>query len=105
LAQKAYQLSTISTTTIEAGHAFDCYIKLLHNGRQTAQAFGEAKNYELLSSHLETFKQWLDDVNFQPSRLDGTPQDLAFMIAPSCPPLLQRKLKFQNIQFIQSDKK
>lgn len=82
------------------GHAFDCYVELLHNGSLVARAFGEAKNYELLSSHLDTFKQWLDDINFRPSTLDGTPPDLAFMIAPSCPPLLQRKLELRNIRFI-----
>jgi len=54
-----------------------------------------------LSSHLETFNQWLEDANFKP---DGTPGDISFMIAPSCPRLLQRKLELKNIQFIKSDK-
>jgi hypothetical protein len=84
-----------------AGHAFDSYVELLHNGNPVARAFGEAKNYELLSSHLETFNQWLEDANFKP---DETPGDISFMIAPSCPPLLQRKLELKNIQFIKSDK-
>ena len=86
------------------GHAFDCYVELLHNNIPVARAFGEAKNYELLSSHFNTFKQWLDDVNFKPFTSDGIPPDLAFMIAPSCSPLLQRKLELRNIRFIQSDK-
>jgi hypothetical protein len=100
-----YKLSAVSTTTILADHAFDCYVELLHNGNCVARAFGEAKNYELLCGHLETFNQWLEDVNFNPSAPDGTPPDLAFMIAPSCPSLLQRKLELKNIQFIKSDKK
>jgi len=104
LSKSAYTLSPISTTTVKAGHAFDCYIELLHNGNCVARAFGEAKNYELLSGHLETFNQWLEDVNFNPSAPDGTPTDLAFMIAPSCPSLLQRKLELKNIQFIKSGK-
>ena len=57
-----------------------------------------------MSEHLQTFEIWLGDVNFNPSTLDGTPSDLAFMIAPSCPYLLQRKLELQNIEFIQADK-
>ena len=101
LSQKSYTLSLVSTTKVIAGHAFDCYVELLHNGNLVARAFGEAKNYELLSSHLETFNQWLKDANFKP---DGTPRDISFMIAPSCPPLLQRKLELKNIQFIKSDK-
>jgi hypothetical protein len=104
LNQKSYKLSSGSTTTIIEGHAFDCYIGLLHNGALVAQCYGEAKNYELLSSHLTKFKQWLKDANFRPSSVDKTPADLAFMIAPSCSPLLQRKLKLEHIQFIQSDK-
>ncbi|MBR8836505.1 MAG: hypothetical protein DSM106950_21425 [Stigonema ocellatum SAG 48.90 = DSM 106950] len=103
LTRKTYTLSTVSTTTVIAGHAFDCYVELLHNGKAVARAFGEAKNYELLSSHLDTFNQWLDDANFNPSISDGNPPDLAFMIAPSCPPLLKRKLELKNIRFIQSD--
>ena len=105
LNKKAYSLSTVLTTTVLAGHAFDGYIELLHNDKCVARAFGEAKNYELLSGHLETFNQWLEDVNFKPFTSDGTPPDLAFMIAPSCPSLLQRKLELKNIQFIKSDKR
>ncbi|MBD2667297.1 hypothetical protein [Richelia sinica] len=104
LAQKAYTLSGVSTTTIMANHAFDCYVELMHNGNTVARAFGEAKNYELLGSHLNIFSQWLEDVKFKPSKYDGSPSDLAFMIAPSCPTLLQRKLEIKNIWFIQSDK-
>jgi DNA uptake protein ComE-like DNA-binding protein len=104
LSRTAYTLSNVSTTTVIAGHAFDCYVELLHNGTTVARAFGEAKNYEMLSSHFNTFTQWLNDVKFNPCNSDGTPTDLAFMIAPSCPPLLQRKLDLRNIHFIQSDK-
>jgi len=104
LNQRAYTLSLISTTTKIAGHAFDCYVELLHNSTCVARCFGEAKNYELLSSHLETFTHWLKDVSFKPSATNGTPPDLAFMIAPSCPSLLQRKLELKNIQFIPSHK-
>jgi len=104
LNQKSYVLSPVSTTTVLAGHAFDCYVELLHNGSCIARCFGEAKNYELLSSHLETFRRWLEDINFKPSTTGGTPPDLAFMIAPSCPSLLQRKLELKNIQLIQSNK-
>lgn len=105
LNKKVYSLSPVSTTTVLAGHAFDCYIELLHNGNHAARAFGEAKNYELLSGHLDTFNQWLEDVNFKPFTSEGTPSDLAFMIAPSCPSLLQRKLELKNIQFIKAEKK
>ena len=104
LRQRSYTLSSVSTTKILEGHAFDCYIELLHNGICVAKGFGEAKNYELLSSHLETFHQWLEDVKFKPSNNDGNPTDLAFIIAPACPSLLQRKLELKNIHFIQSDK-
>lgn len=104
LSQKSYTLSAVSTTTVIKGHAFDCYVELLHKGHCLARAFGEAKNYELLSSHLETFNQWLEDANFKPDGTDGTPGDISFMIAPSCPRLLQRKLELKNIQFIKSDK-
>lgn len=104
LNQAAYKLSAVSTTTVLEGHAFDCYVELLHNGTPVARAFGEAKNYELLSGHLETFSQWLDDVKFNPSPSNKVPPDLAFMIAPSCPLLLQRKLELKKIEFIQSDK-
>ncbi|MDZ7968758.1 MAG: hypothetical protein RM368_28035 [Nostoc sp. DedSLP03] len=104
LSRTAYTLSNVSTTTVIAGHAFDCYVELLHNGITVARAFGEAKNYEMLSSHFNTFTQWLNDVRFNSSNSDGTPTDLAFMIAPSCPPLLQRKLDLRNIHFIQSNK-
>lgn len=84
-----------------SGHAFDCYVELLHNGTSVARAFGEAKNYELLSGHLQTFEKWLSDVNF---KTEGNPPEVAFMIAPSCPSLLHRKLELKNIQFIESKK-
>ncbi len=101
LKQKSYTLSAVSTTTLINGCAFDCYVELLHNNTCAARAFGEAKNYELLSDHLKKFNQWLENANFKP---DGTPGDISFMIAPSCPRLLQRKLELKNIQFIKSDK-
>jgi hypothetical protein len=104
LTQKAYTLSSVSTTTVLKGHAFDCYVELRHNGTCVARCFGEAKNYELLSSHLETFSKWLEDVEFKPSASDGNPPDIAFMIAPSCPSLLKRKLELKNIYFISADK-
>jgi hypothetical protein len=104
LSKTAYTLSNVSTTTVIAGHAFDCYAELLHNGKTVARAFGEAKNYEMLSSHFNTFTEWLNDVKFEPSNSDGIAYDLAFMIAPSCPPLLQRKLGLRNIHFLHSDK-
>ncbi len=104
LSQKSYSLSSMSTTTILKGHAFDCYIELRHNGSKVARGFGEAKNYELLSGHLETFKQWLNDADFKPGCNGLNPPDLAFMIAPSCPPLLERKLTLENVNFIKSEK-
>ncbi|CAD5910644.1 hypothetical protein [Planktothrix agardhii] len=104
LNKKSYALSSVSTTTVLEGHAFDCYIELRHNNACVARAFGEAKNYELLSGHLETFNEWLEDVKFKPSTTDNTPPDLAFIIAPSCPSLLQRKLELKNICFIESNK-
>jgi hypothetical protein len=104
LAQNSYDLSAVSTTTVLEGHAFDCYLELLHNGSCVARSFGEAKNYELLSNHLGTLDKWLQDVKFKPSSSDKNPSDLAFMIAPACPSLLQRKLELKNIYFIQSGK-
>jgi hypothetical protein len=104
LNQKSYNLSPVSTTTILEGHAFDCYVELIHNGSTVARCFGEAKNYDLLSSHLATLGEWLEDVKFYPSKTRETPSDIAFMIAPSCPPLLQRKLELKDIQFIKSSK-
>lgn len=101
LSNYAYTLSAVSTTTVLSDHAFDCYVELLHNGISVARGFGEAKNYELLSGHLQTFEKWLSDVNFKPG---ANPPDLAFMIAPSCPSLLHRKLELKNIQFIESGK-
>jgi hypothetical protein len=104
LNKTAYKLSVAPTTTMVEDHAFDCYVELRHNGNCVARAFGEAKNYELLSGHLETFKQWLEDVKFKPSNSDGNPPDLAFMIGPSCPSLLERKLELEKIEFIKADK-
>ncbi|MEB3343664.1 hypothetical protein [Okeania sp.] len=110
LKQKAYTLLTFDTTNSIPGkktgknHALDCYVELRHNGTQVARGFGEAKNYELLSSHLQIFSDWLDDFEFNPYPLDNTPPDLAFMIAPSCPSLLAKKLKSKNIEFIEADK-
>lgn len=104
LSKAGYNLSVVETTKVLMGHAFDCYIELLHNGNSVARAFGEAKNYELLSGHLQTFEQWLNDVKFEPLISDRTPPDLAFMIAPACPSLLQRKLELKKIQFILSKK-
>lgn len=104
LRKSTYKLSESSTTTIIENHAFDCYVELQHNEECVARAFGEAKNYELLSSHLKTFKQWLDDAKFKAFTSNEHPSDLAFMIAPSCPSLLKRKLELANIQFIESDK-
>ncbi|NES05376.1 MAG: hypothetical protein F6K22_22665 [Okeania sp. SIO2F4] len=110
LKKKAYTLLTVDTTKSITGkktgekHALDCYIELLHNGEGVARGFGEAKNYELLSSHLRIFSEWLDDFEFNPYPLDNTHPDLAFIIAPSCPSLLEKKLKSKNIEFIQADK-
>ncbi|MBD2091981.1 hypothetical protein H6F67_19220 [Microcoleus sp. FACHB-1515] len=104
LNKSSYSLSDVSTTTILSGHAFDCFVELKHNNSTVARCFGEAKNYELLSGHLETFDRWLQDVSFKPSTDGKTPPDLAFMIAPSCPSLLQRKLELKGIKFLQSDK-
>ncbi|UBF23685.1 hypothetical protein K9N68_18100 [Kovacikia minuta CCNUW1] len=104
LNQKAYLLSSAPSTTKIANHNFDCCVELLHNGVSVARAYGEAKNYELLTSHLETFNKWLEDASFNPHKADGNPPDLAFMIAPSCPSLLKRKLELKNIHFIQSNK-
>ncbi|WP_375470191.1 hypothetical protein [uncultured Nostoc sp.] len=53
---------------------------------------------------MQTFEEWLQDVKFKPSSSDDHPPDLAFMIAPSCPSLLHRKLELKNIQFIKSGK-
>ncbi|WYM01745.1 MAG: hypothetical protein HEQ19_21785 [Gloeotrichia echinulata CP02] len=104
LSKFTYKLSAVSTTTVLEGHAFDCYAELLHNEKVIARAFGEAKNYELLKSHLETFEKWLKDVDFKSVNSDGLPPDLAFLIAPECPVLLQRKLELKKITFIKADK-
>jgi hypothetical protein len=101
LSKSTCQLSEFSTTKILSGHAFDCYVELLHNGKPIARAFGEAKNYPLLSSHLETFEKWLKDVNFN---YEAEPPELAFLIAPSCSSLLKRKIELANIRFIQAEK-
>jgi len=104
LRKDSYSLSSVSTTTVKSGHAFDAYVELLHNNHPVARAFGEAKNYHLLTSHFETFQQWLDDVKFKPITNGEHPPDLAFMIAPSCPELLKRKLEISHIKFIESSK-
>ena len=112
LKQKQYEIKVYpSTTSITCDtpngpitHALDCYVELSHNGEIVARAFGEAKNYDLLTKHLTTFDQWLKDVKFRPFSVNGNPPDLAFMIAPSCQPLLLRKLELKNIEFIQADK-
>lgn len=101
LSKSAYKLSEFSTTSVLSGHAFDCYVELLHNGECVAKAYGEAKNFELLVGHLRTFKEWLKDVNF--NHEEKLP-DLAFLIAPSCPSLLKRKIELANIRFIQAEK-
>jgi hypothetical protein len=104
LRKDSYSLSSVSTTTIKNGHAFDAYVELLHNNYPIARAFGEAKNYHLLTSHFDTFQQWLYDVQFKPITSGEHPPDLAFMIAPSCPELLKRKLEISHIKFIESSK-
>jgi hypothetical protein len=104
LTQKSYSLISATTTTHMARHAFDCYVELVHNGHAVARCFGEAKNYDLLKDHLETFEGWLKDVNFNPEKAPPEPPDLAFMIAPGCAPLLRRKLELKHIGFIQRDK-
>jgi DNA uptake protein ComE-like DNA-binding protein len=101
LDNKAYTISTSSTTKILNNHAFDCYVELLHNGSCVARAFGEAKNYQLLSSHLKTFELWLQDVNFNP---ESNPPELAFLIAPDCASLLKRKIDLKNIGFLKCEK-
>lgn len=110
LKQKAYTLSAVETTQVIPGkktgknHALDCYVELLDNNRVIARAFGEAKNYKLIIEHLDDFSFWLDDLGYKPYHSENTPPDLAFMIAPSCPERLKRKLELQNIEFIQADK-
>jgi WD40 repeat protein len=104
LKQKTYKLEVSPTNKEIAGHSFDCYAELKHKEDVVAKAFGEAKNYALLISHFKTFKEWLNDAEFNPFKVDGTPNDLAFMIAPSCSSLLQRKLKLQNIEYIEAPK-
>lgn len=101
LDNQAYTISTSSTTKILNNHAFDCYVELLHNGSCVARAFGEAKNYQLLSSHLKTFELWLQDVNFNP---ESNPPELAFLIAPDCASLLKRKIDLKNIGFLKCEK-
>ncbi|MGD1714381.1 hypothetical protein [Dapis sp. BLCC M172] len=110
LKQKAYTLSAVETTKELQGkktgqkHHLDCYVELLDNNRPIARAFGEAKNYKLIIEHLDDFSFWLDDLGFNSYPSENTPTDLAFMIAPSCPERLKRKLELQNIEFIQADK-
>jgi len=104
LKQKAYKLVVSTTNQTIAGHSFDCYAELKHNGNTVAKAFGEAKNYELIIGHLETFKEWLNDAKFNPFKSDGLPNDLAVMIAPSCSSLLKRKLELANIEYIEAPK-
>jgi hypothetical protein len=101
ISKQDYTISTSSTTKILNNHAFDCYVELLHNGSCVARAFGEAKNYQLLSSHLKTFELWLQDVNFNP---ESNPPELAFLIAPDCASLLKRKIDLKNIGFLKCEK-
>jgi hypothetical protein len=101
LKQKAYTIVSSNTTKRLEDHCFDCYVELLHNGRRVARAFGEAKHYALLSSHLDTFEKWLKDVNF--NHEEEFPE-LAFFVAPSCSSLLKRKIELANIRFIQAEK-
>lgn len=103
LSQKSYKLSECLTTKIIANHAFDCYVELLHNGECVARCFGEAKNYSLLRSHLDTFKEWLKDVKYEPQEGES-PRDIAVFIAPSCSLLLLKKLKHNDILFIPNSK-
>lgn len=84
------------TTTHLAGHNFDSYAELRHNGEVIAKAFGEAKNYELLTEHFKTFRDWLEDCGFQPNR--DIP-DLAFLFAPTCPELLRLKIANSEIEW------
>jgi hypothetical protein len=101
LDNKAYTISTSPTTKILNNRAFDCYVELRHNDSCVARAFGEAKNYQLLSSHLKTFELWLQDVKFNP---ESNPPELAFLIAPDCASLLKRKIDLKNIGFLKSAK-
>lgn len=94
--KQGYELIIAQTTTKLAGHNFDGYAELRHNGEVIAKAFCEAKNYDLLTSHFTTFKEWLADVRF-----DGNKSipDLAYLFAPGCPNLLELKIKNTEIKF------
>ena len=94
--KQGYELIVAQTTTNLGSHNFDCYAELRHNGEVIAKAFGEAKNYDLLTSHFTTFRDWLADVRF-----DGKKSipDLAYLFAPGCPNLLELKIKNTEIEF------
>ncbi len=94
--KQGYELIVAQTTTNLGSHNFDGYAELRHNGEVIAKAFGEAKNYELLTSHFTTFRDWLADVRF-----DGKKSipDLAYLFAPGCPNLLELKIKNTEIEF------
>ncbi|MCT7986194.1 hypothetical protein NG796_23250 [Laspinema sp. A4] len=94
--KQGYKLIIAQTTTNLEGHNFDGYAELRHNGDVIAKAFGEAKNYELLTSHFTTFKAWLADVRFYGKK---SPPDLAYLFAPGCPNLLELKIKNTEIVF------
>jgi Cdc6-like AAA superfamily ATPase len=99
--KSGYELRVAQTTTKIETHNFDCYAELLHNDCVVAKAFGEAKNYELLTKNFTVFKNWLNDVQFDNQK---EIPDLAYLFAPACPELLKMKIKNSEIELILLDK-
>jgi hypothetical protein len=98
-----YELVVSQTTTVIKNHAVDCYAELWHNEHVVAKAYGEAKNYNLIKEHIDTFHEWLNDFEFY-RQSTKTPRNLAFFIAPGCSDLQRRKIELKYITFIEEQK-
>ncbi|MDX2216701.1 MAG: toll/interleukin-1 receptor domain-containing protein [Oculatellaceae cyanobacterium bins.114] len=81
-------------------HTFNCYAKLFKNGHCVASAYGGARNYEILSRYADEFTKRLELVEPQGMNSSGQANNIAFIIAPDCSPLLQEKLKLNQIQWV-----
>ena len=99
--KQGYELRVAQTNTIIQDHSFDCYAELCHRDHTIAKAYGEAKNYDLVEEHLETFQDWLHDVDFKPRR---EIPDLAYFFTTGCPNRLRMKVENSDIQIIYSSK-
>ncbi|BAZ51088.1 hypothetical protein NIES4103_37110 [Nostoc sp. NIES-4103] len=85
--------------------SFGCYATLLNqNGNIVANAYGGARNYNLLRVFLDNFIDQLEKENYRPNSSNAEPPDIAFIIAPDCSVFLKKILESKKIEWINSSK-